>query len=223
MVRLRWLGAFRWFLAAASGFLVVLVTPSWAGADDGVPRVALRVQGAWLNYRDDNPVNSGEGSLLTRLDFGSAGGGEVGVEVRPWRLLGFEIATAYVPFEVRETDFFYEGVLLVKKSRSQFLFRPLSVGLDFHIPAGKRVDIYVGPTHSRMTFGGRNRFGDGNDLDPHDAFGAVAGLDVKPRSGPFAFTASVRYFRTPLSGQMLGGPQTYIDVYLIGAGLACRF
>jgi hypothetical protein len=211
-------------LALAWGFLLILVTASWAGADDGVPSVAVRVQGAWLNYRDDNPLHTGEGSLETRLDFGSAAGVEAGVELRPWRLLGIEIATAYVPFEVRETDFFHGNELTVEKSSSRFHFRSLSVGLDFHIPAGKRVDIYLGPTHSRLIYGGRNHFGRGDDLDPHDAFfGAVVGVDVKPGTGPFAFTASVRYFRSPLSGQLVGGPQTYIDVCLVGAGLSYRF
>jgi hypothetical protein len=207
--------------------LVLLLTPSWAGADDGVPGVAVRVQGAWLNFRDDNPVRTGEGSLSSRSDFGSAAGVQVGVELRPWRLLGIEIATAYVPFEVRETDRFCCGNFndepTVEKSRPRFHFRPLSVGLDFHIPAGKRADIYLGPTHSRLIYGGRNNFGKGDDLDPHDAFGAVAGVDVKPGTGPFAFTASVRYFRGPLSGLLLDGPQTHIDIYLLGAGLSCRF
>lgn len=216
-------GAFRWSLALAWGFLVMLVTANWAGADDAVPRVAVRVQGAWLNYRDDNPVHTGEGAVDSRLDFGSATGVEVGVELRPWRLLGIEIATAYVPFGVRETDFIHHYTEpIVEKSRSRFHFRSLSVGLDFHIPAGKRVDIYLGPTHGRLIYGGRNHFGEGDDLDPHDAFGAVVGVDVKPGTGPFAFTASVRYFRSPLSGQLVG-PQTYIDVYLVGAGLSCRF
>jgi hypothetical protein len=202
---------------------VALVSfPGAARADEDVPRITVRAQGVSLNYRD-NPVRTGYGTLDQRLDLVRAFGAEASVEARPWRVLGLEVATAYVPFEIRETDFVdgFNTQPFVEKSRSRFIFRPISFGLDFHLPTGERLDLYLGPTYSLVTYGGRNRFAEGDDLAKCHAYGAAVGIDAGPRASHWAFTASARYLRAPLSGQLLGTP-TYVDLILLGAGVAWR-
>jgi hypothetical protein len=201
-----------WCTPVALAGVVLAAIPGEARADEDIPRVTIRAEGVSLNYRD-NPVRTGYGPLDQRLDLVSASGAEASVEARPWRVLGLEVGTAYVPFEIRETDFVHGLVTqpFIEKSRSRFIFRPISFGLGVHLPTGKRLDLYLGPTYSLVTYGGRNRFDEGDDLVRCRAHGATVGVDAGPRASHWAFTASARYLRAPLSGQLPGTP-TYVDL-----------
>lgn len=183
-------------LALPLAFAVaVLLAPHAAHAQ--IHRWTLRAGGIGTDY-ERHLLNS-YALHISRLDLDAGVGPQVAAELRLSRLFGVELSAARldldahykVTYEVPISfDPFILGEETVYETDGNYTLRPLTLAALFHLFPDRKVDVYVGPQLSRVTFS--------NDLDlgrrdPELGYGGKAGVEVRFGDGPWGAALEAGY------------------------------
>lgn len=166
---------------------------------------------------------------IARFDFTSGIGVGGGGEYRFSDRLGLEaglLSVSATDIVVRVTE---PGNGRTSADHDYTVFRPLYVGLNYHLTPGRRLDLYAGPLVSYVFFEDIHfRYGDEDEdieVDDDLAFGAVLGIDVLfGKSRRWSLSADLRYFETSLKGLESGGEPFELgyDPLILGFGFGYR-
>jgi len=181
----------------------------------GGPSWTLRFHGAIVDSSGGGDPGFADG-LVSRVDGG--GGFGIGVEVRLSDRLGLELSTLYAGLEVSMQ-------LSAKAATAETValgIVPVSFGLPIHLPTGDRLDLFVAPALSIVSYRdvratvGPFSTGTSVNVDSDLGFGAALGLDVPFGKGKWAFSSGLRYIKT-------ASDETDIDPVIVTIGFAYRF
>lgn len=210
-------------LGAAGVVLLTLLASPVVGAEEGW---RLRVNGYWVDP-DGRSTEVEPDGVRVFTDASSSLGFGVAAEYRFSRRLGTEfgfLGASAVDFEVRQE--LPTGPVITFLDTTTFV--PYFAGVNVHLTAGKKTDVYLGALLAYVTYTdlritappGSVRVG----LDSDYAPGAVVGLDVPVKDRGWFFNASVRYLVADFSTS-IGGAREGVDFdpLIIGLGFGYRF
>jgi outer membrane protein W len=175
----------------------------------------LRFHGAIVDSSSDADT-SVDGGFSSRVDVG--GGLGIGAEVRLSERLGLEISTLFAGLEVGMKASANQG----SAQNVEMSMIPLTFGLPIHFDSGKRVDFFVAPTLSVVSYTDvrtsfdRSGAGSRVDVDTDIGLGAALGLDVPFGKRGWAFSTGLRYMKTRAQ-------ETDVDPLIVMVGFAHRF
>lgn len=199
------------------GCLIVCVTLSGTAlADD--PGWTLRFYGALVDAPSQAGVSVGD--VSAGADLGGGGGVGVGAEYRFSKRVGLEMSFLFASIH------FDASVEVGSKTVSQSFemgMVPLTLAVPIHFQAGKRMDLFVAPSFSRVAFmdfevkigsgGVQAGWNDQSSL----ALGLGVGFDLAlGKKQKWAFSSSLRAMKTEVQG-------TGLDPFIMTVGAAYRF
>lgn len=178
----------------------------------------LRFHGALV----DSPAHAGAtvDGFSAGADIGAGGGVGVGAEYRFSKRVGLDMSLLFAGIQ------FDASVEVGGKSISQRLetgMAPLTLAVPIHFRAGKRMDLFVAPSVSRVAYmdfevkiGSGGVSADWND-ESDFALGLGVGFDLAlGNKGKWAFSSSLRAMKTEVRG-------TDVDPFIMTVGAAYRF
>ena len=140
--------------------------------------------------------------------------------------LGLEIAALFADLD---SQLEYDTATDWVHDDQDISFRPLTLGLNYHLTPDSRVDVFIGPFIGLAQFDDAtyNVLGRSFTVDADDTFtwGLQLGVDIPfVADGPWAFTGAVKYFDLDLEGSgLLQDFEVGIDPTVLAAGIAYRF
>jgi outer membrane protein with beta-barrel domain len=160
---------------------------------------AVRARGLWTGYDKRATFSGRPGFSITRFDGGT--GAELGVELRPFTRVGFELAASRLDLDSTHESFHPVGdfstnpptVHIVRDSHStgEFGLRPLALALLVHPLPRAPVDLYFGP--EVIWFSYTANFEGAENRESEQGFGAKLGVDVPLGAAGWALGLDVRY------------------------------
>jgi opacity protein-like surface antigen len=202
--------------------LALLLSASTARAADLTPWV-LRGQALESDYEKTATDSSISGTSF--LDLSSGSGFQAALEYRRNRVLGWEVSVGQLDIDAtsrfsRLVPISFDPLVLVEQVTVSDLgtiaLRPVTAGPLFHFPAGRLVDVYLGP------FLGAAIFDVNADMPERDLeliYGAKLGAEVQLGSSNWALGIELRHLQVDHE-TLERDLYRDIDVQTLGVGLS---
>jgi hypothetical protein len=140
-------------------------------------------------------------SGISFLELSAEQGIDLAFEYRPRRAVGWELAVGQLAIDAspgfsRLVAVSFDPLVLEERvtlgDRGTIALRPLTGALLFHLPAGRHLDLHVGPLLGVALF---DVDGGLPDRDPELAYGGKLGAEVRLGQGPWALSAELRHLQ----------------------------
>jgi hypothetical protein len=173
----------------------VLVAPAARAA--GFTELTFRAGGIGTDY--ERHLANSYLSSISRLDLDSGGGPQVAVELGLGRRFGLELSAArldldahskvsqYVPISF---DPFVLGERTVFEADGTYTLKPFTFAALFLLFPDRKVDVYLGPQVSRVSFADDLGFG---RRKPELGYGGKAGVEARFGDGPWGAALEAGY------------------------------
>ena len=183
--------------------IFALLLGGTAGAAGAAPW-ALRSQLLTSDYTKRSNDSSVSG--LAFLELSAEQGFDLAFEYRPRRAVGWELSVGQLAIDAtpgfsRLVAVSFDPLVLEERvtlgERGTIALRPLTGALLFHLPAGRHLDLHVGPLLGVALF---DVDGGLPDRDPEFAYGGKVGAEVRLGQGPWALSAELRHLQVVHEG-----------------------
>ncbi len=182
----------------------------------------LRGYGASINGDDD--VNTDDGTDRAFLTLGKGAGFGLGLEYLFSDRWGVE---GGILFGELDAEAFVDRGDLWAHAEDEVSFRPLMLGLNYHMTPGRKADFYIGPFVALVQYSSA-RFNlpftqINTDYDDDFGVGLNLGVDIPFGSSAWGFNGGVRYLQTTADEDGGLGRSLDIDPLILSAGVGVRF
>lgn len=190
-------------------------------------RWVLRVFGALIDGDGDDSTSDILASGVNRrseLSLGSGSGAGIGIEFLATKRIGIEASYLYGEID---SDFKLDLDNDWAMDSDDLAFRPLTLGLNFHLTPDSKADFFVGPFIGLVQYG-TGKYDALNEwvmvpFDDDFGWGVNVGVDVPfSDDSRWGFTSSLRYMSTTAEDEN-GIYEIDFDPLIFSAGVAIRF
>lgn len=186
---------------------VVAINPATARAADS-PNNVFRFGVGWIDPDAETTVNSGGSNVKLSADSSTAYFIDYERRLIPWLGLDFEVMYAKPDLTATPVSGGVETTQAEKTLTG-------SGGVNFHVFARSRFDLYLGAFAAYTTFD--------KTFDNAFGYGALIGLDIGLTKSGLSLNASVRYTKTDADFSQVSGQSAPYDPLLYQLGLGWRF